>query len=95
MTRYLGVTAVRAKGTMIEERSFSPKADQPPVPKGKRLVAICRNAAWEVAPDVTDPSDYRELCETQEEGLYDSYDLYLLDETEVPACPDEGRHFLT
>ncbi len=83
------VDAVKQKGAMIENRSFSP--DQPVVPEGKLLVAVVVvNPSQVVAKPVTHPADYSGLVEEYQDGQVEEFDLYLLDEDRVPECLNEG-----
>lgn len=91
MATYIGVNAVRKKGVKIE-RSFDPHPQA--VSEGKRLVGILGNGAWEIASDLTNPSDYLELRESYEEGFFSDCEFYELEEEELPNCPNEGRNLL-
>jgi hypothetical protein len=89
MGKYFGVKAVRAKGQKLEV-GFG--KSQPRVPSGKRLVGIPNNGAYEVAQDLTNPSDYDALFGSYMRGNWLGCDLYLLEESRVAECPDEGRN---
>lgn len=84
----LGVKAVRINGQPIIQ--LSARGIQPTVPQGKRLIAIVNNGMLTIAPDVTDPSDYAEIYHSYSQGKFLAMDLYLLDESKVPECPDTG-----
>ena len=91
MGTYLGVNAVRAKGQKIGTISGT---SQPHIPAGKRLIGIPNNGVWEIAPDLTHPSEYAAFYESYAGGHWLGVELYLLDEGRVAECPDEGRNYL-
>ena len=87
MGTYLGVTAVQRNGQPVQLYTGS---TQPTVPQGKRLIAIMDNGVWKIAPDVTRPSEYAEFHRNYSQGNWLAMKLYLLDESKVAECPDEG-----
>lgn len=84
---YLGVNAVIKCGKRIGQAQET----QPSTPAGNRLIAIINNGLWQLAPDVSSPGDYNELYRAYSAGAYLDMILYLLPESEVEQCPNEGR----
>jgi len=87
MGSYLGVKAVEAKGKIV----YAMNGAQPNIPNGNRLIAVLSNGLWKIAPDVTDPSEFKSFYGYYSQGYYLSMELYLLPESQVAECPDEGR----
>lgn len=85
---YLGVKAVEAKAKLI--RDFISK-NRPAVPSGKRLIAVTQNGYFKIAGDVTHPAEYAAMYRAVVSGDWLGGKLYLLDESLVKECPDEGR----
>lgn len=81
---YLGVNAVKSKGTKIFARPSS-------MPSGFRLIGIVSKGLYSIAPDLTDISEFNYYYEAYNSGSYIKFDLYLLEEGLVPVCPDEGK----
>ena len=88
---YLGVDAVRKHGVKVTE-GFGLK--QPRIPEGKHLIGIPSNGVYEIAPDLTRPSEYESLFSSYMQGNWLHCELYLLDDDKVKHCPDAGRKYL-
>jgi hypothetical protein len=83
---YLGVKAVSTKGKFIQG-----SVDQPYIPTGHRLIMVLNNGLYKIAPDVTDPKEYKYFYEQYSKGYWISFELFLLPEELIKECPDEGR----
>ena len=88
MGTYYGVNAVREKGVnlgsiMKEQPSFS-----------GRLIGIASNREYEIAPDLTDKSEYDQMYDTYRRGHYLNVTLYSISEDELKNCPNKGRNYL-
>jgi len=86
MGTYLGVNAVIKHGEQIHTYD-----KQPQIPSGKFLVAIICNGIWSIAPEVTHESEYDEFHRAYCAGLWLSFKVYAVNESDRDICPDEGR----
>ena len=98
MARYLAVGAVRAEGRPLPRRAADRQNGAPPpappeIPKGRRLVAVVHNGAWQLALDVTAPSVYQRLHRRYREGVWTAMELFLIDEIRATEIED-GRRVL-
>lgn len=85
MGTYHGVNAVKANGNKLQ----IPRGTKPDCPDGCYLVAIVNNGVWAIAPDVTDPQEFKQFYDSYSQGNWLSFDVYSV-KNEI-QCPDEGR----
>ena len=88
MPLYLAVAAVQAEGEPVP---VPPEPNAPPVPAGRRLVAVVNNGTWQSAQDVSHPETYRRLHRRVDEGVWRDLQLYSVDAERVSAMADGRR----
>jgi len=78
---YYSDQAVLALGTPVVRPCGN---NQPVIPNGYRLVAICDRIIYKVCPDVTDLTEYTEFYNQYYSGAFVSMDLYLIKANNMP-----------
>lgn len=85
---YYGVDKVKELGTRVKKTQVHPE-----IPKDHVLVVVPTTGLWEIAGDVTRPSEFEAFMSAYNNGTYLDFELYQVSQENIQQCPDQGRKY--